>query len=279
MKKFSCVFLVLLCLAGLILVSGCISDVSETDDSPSEVTDNQDKSLIVYCGAGLREPMEEIAKIYEEKEGVVIKYTFGGSAQLLSQMELLGSGDVYMPGARAYIDSAAKKGFIENSVGDSNDVVYHILLIATQKGNPKNIHSLKDLTKEGVNVGIGEPEGNAVGQASKSVLTKNNLWEDMQDNIVVKSGTVNELLVYLKMEQVDAVLIWSELPSPELFDIVNIPLEEGFVKVVPIGKLTFSEKPDEAQKFVDYVSSDEGKEIFLKYNFETYPNPKYDAFE
>lgn len=264
-----------LCMAGFILVSGCTSGATDTGNYGSEVTDNQEKSLIVFCGAGLREPMEEIAKIYEEKEGVVIKYTFGGSAQLLSQMELLGSGDVYMPGARAYIDSAAKKGFIE----ESKDVVYHVLLIATQKGNPKNIQSIDDLTKDGIKVGIGEPEGNAVGQASKSVLTKNNLWEDIQDNIVVKSGTVNELLVYLKMEQVDAVLIWSELPSPELFDIVNIPLEEGFVKVVPVGKLTFSEKPGEAQKFVDFVSSDEGKEIFLKYNFETYPNPKYKGLE
>lgn len=45
-------------------------------------------SLHGYCGAGLSELMEEIADLFEELEGVQIDYTFGGSAQHLSQIVL-----------------------------------------------------------------------------------------------------------------------------------------------------------------------------------------------
>jgi len=45
-------------------------------------------SLHGYYSAGLSEPMEEIADLLEEVEGVQIDYTFGGSAQLLSKIVL-----------------------------------------------------------------------------------------------------------------------------------------------------------------------------------------------
>ncbi|EHQ36928.1 molybdate ABC transporter substrate-binding protein [Methanoplanus limicola] len=259
----------------LILGAGCVSGNSgDEKDVGAQASGGEgvsEESLIVYCGAGLREPMDNIAADFEEQENVKIKFTYGGSAQLLSQIELLQEGDAYMPGARSYIQSAIDKGF----VSDSNDVVYHVMTIAVPKGNPKNITCLEDLTNEGVRVGIGEPDGPAVGSAAKKLLDKNGLWEDIQDNIVVQSGTVNELLVYLNMGQTDAVIIWEDLLNEENMEKVDIPVSSGFVKVVPVGMLTFTEKEDTAKKFIDFVSSDAGKAYFEEAGFDTYPCDKY----
>ncbi|WAI01668.1 molybdate ABC transporter substrate-binding protein [Methanogenium organophilum] len=253
----------------LCMVCGCTSDAAPATDAVQIST--EEKSLIVYSGAGLRDPMDEIAQVYEEKTGTEIKYTYSGSAQLLSQMELLQEGDCYMPGARAYIDSAAEKGYINNS----EDVIYHVLAIAVEPGNPQNITCLKDLTEDGVKVAIGEPTGNAVGKATQKIYEKAGLWEELQDNIVVRSGTVNELLVYMNMKQADAAIIWEDLLDNSDIEHVDIPQEEGFIKVVPVGTLSFSDKPTEAQAFADFVASDEGKAIFVKHGFETYPSEKY----
>jgi len=273
-KKLLLVFTVFAAFA-LILGAGCVSGNSGDEKSVEAQASGgetvSEESLIVYCGAGLREPMDNIAEAFEEQEGVKIKYTYGGSAQLLSQIELLGEGDAYMPGAKSYIQSAIDKGY----VSDTNDVVYHVMTIAVPKGNPKNITSLEDLTKEGVRVGIGEPDGPAVGKAAKKLLEKNELWEGIQENVVVQSGTVNELLVYLNMDQTDAVIIWEDLLSDETMDKVDIPVSSGFVKVVPVGMLTFTEKEDTAKKFIDFVSSDAGKAYFEEAGFDTYPCDKY----
>jgi molybdate transport system substrate-binding protein len=260
-----CVVLLAAC-----MICGCTGDA--TTETPATATPAAtEESLVVFCGAGLREPMDEIAQVYQERTGTEIQYTYGGSAQLLSQIELLQSGDAYMPGAKSYIDSAAEKGFIASST----PCIYHVLAIAVQQGNPMNITTLEDLTKDGVRVAIGEPTGPAVGSAAKKMLEKAGYWEDIQDNIVVRSGTVNELLVYTSMDQADAAIIWEDLLDNSELEQVDIPIDEGFIKVIPIGTLTFSENPEEAQAFADFVASDEGLAIYEKHGFEIYPCAKY----
>ena len=253
------------------MVCGCTSESAPADTTPVAGEAASAESLVVYCGAGLREPMDEIAQVYQEQTGTEIKYTYSGSAQLLSQIELLQSGDCYMPGAKSYIDSADEKGFISSS----EETIYHVLAIAVAPDNPKDITTLADLTNDGVRVAIGEPTGPAVGSAAKKMLDKAGYWEDIQDNIVVQSGTVNELLVYMNMDQADAAIIWEDLLDNSDLVQVDIPIDEGFIKVIPIGTLSFSEHPDDAQAFADFVSSDEGKAIFVKHGFETYPSAKY----
>ncbi|MCK4270507.1 MAG: substrate-binding domain-containing protein, partial [Methanogenium sp.] len=159
MKKLLTIFMVMLVAITGCMICGCTEQVGE--NTPS-VSDDSTNTLLVYCGAGLRDPMDEIAEVFRQKEGISVDYIYGGSAQLLSQMELVKQGDAYMPGAKSYIDSAAEKGFISKS----EKTVYHVLGIIVPKGNPKNIQCLDDLTKEGVRVAIGEPSGPAVGKAA-----------------------------------------------------------------------------------------------------------------
>ncbi len=271
-RTFQIIIILGVILCGL-CVCGCTDESTPAaETSLSEATPAAgSESLLVYCGAGLREPMEVIAGVFEEQEGITIEYTYGGSAQLLSQIELYQTGDAYMPGAKSYIDSAIEKGFVDKT----EKVVYHVMAIVVPKGNPANIQTLEDLTNEGVHVAIGEPTGPAVGKAAKSMLEADGLWEDVEANCVVKSGTVNELLVYISMNQADAAIIWEDLYNEETMDIIDIPLEEGFVKVIPIGTLTFSENQENAEKFMNFVASDEGKAIFEEHGFTTYPDPVF----
>jgi molybdate transport system substrate-binding protein len=245
-----------LILAANLIISGCAAE----------------DSLLVYCGAGLREPMEEIADLFEEREGIEIQYTFGGSAQLLSQIELYQTGDLYMPGARSYIESAIEKGYVDGT----RDAVYHVPCIITPKGNPAGIESLEDLALPGVRVVLGEPTGPAIGKNSKSMLERLRIWEDVEKNVVAFSGTVNELLVYISMDQADAAIVWEDLFDPDSMEKVEIPLEMNGIKVVPIGTLVFSENEEIAEDFMNFVASEEGKAVFADHGFATYPDPKYE---
>jgi len=246
-----------LILAASLAISGCAAD----------------DSLLVYCGAGLREPMEEIADLFEEREGIEIQYTFGGSAQLLSQIELYQTGDLYMPGARSYIESAMDKGYVDETA----NVVYHVPCIVTPKGNPAGIDSIEDLAEPGVRIVLGEPTGPAIGKNAKSMLESLGIWEEVEDNVVAFSGTVNELLVYISMGQADAAIVWEDLFNPDSMEKVEIPLETNGIKVVPIGTLVFSENEEIAENFMNFVASEEGKTVFADHGFATYPDPKYEG--
>jgi ABC-type molybdate transport system substrate-binding protein len=124
-------------LAFLIVVTsimGCSSGEEETE------------SILVYCGAGMSKPMDEIGHIFLEKNNVEVRYNYAGSNALLNQMELTREGDAYMPGATMYIEIAKEKGLVSYS----QLICYHIPVITVPKDNPAGITGLEDLGKPGI---------------------------------------------------------------------------------------------------------------------------------
>jgi molybdate transport system substrate-binding protein len=230
-------------------------------------------SLLVYCGAGMMEPMEEIASLFEEQEGVEIQYTFAGSAQLLSQIELYQIGDLYMPGARSDLEVAIEKGLVDETA----NVAYHVPCIITPKGNPAGVESLEDLAEPGVRVALGDPVGPCIGKLSKKMLESLGIWDEVEENVVAFTGTVNELLVYISLGQAGAAIVWEDLYDIDEMEKVEIPLEMNEIKVASIGTLVFSEDKETAEKFMNFVASDEGKAVFADYGYVTYPDPKYEG--
>lgn len=159
----------------LFTIAGCSNSEANnagenTDGESSAVentakinSENKNETLIVYCGAGLRKPMDEIAQIYAEKFNVQIEYSYAGSAQ--------------------------EKGLTENA----QNIVYHTPVIAVPAGNPANITCLDDLTKEGVKIVLGDERSAAIGKVSQKILDKKGILEA---NVVAKDATVNEVLVH-----------------------------------------------------------------------------------
>jgi molybdate transport system substrate-binding protein len=245
---------------------------SETPQAP--MPSGESKTLMVYSGAGMLKPMDEIGTLFEQKYGVTVNYNYAGSNTLLSQIELTQQGDVYMPGATMYIEKAKEKGFVDYE----QRVAYHIPVIAVPEGNPAGITSLNDLTKPGVKVVLGDAKAAACGKIANKILEKNGIFDAVDANVIARTATVNELVVSTCMGTADASIIWkaSLVRTEKKTDIIEIPKEQNIIKVIPIGMLTFSENKDMAKKFVEFVASDEGKEVFEKHGFTTYPNPKYE---
>jgi len=256
--------LILILLLCTTITPGCIDDAQK--QTP--------ESLLVYCGAGMRKPMDEIGSLFEEECGVSVNYNYAGSNTLLSQMELTRKGDVYMPGATYYFDIARDKGLTDYE----QLIAYHVPAIVVPSGNPADITSLEDLAEPGVTVILGDPKAAAIGKLGDAILEKNGIYDAVGTNVIARGATVNELIVYVSMKQADASIIWEDLvANSEKMGIVDIPGEQNIIKIVPIGTLTSSEQKDTAKKFVDFVASPEGKAIFEKHGFTAYPDEKYEG--
>ena len=281
MKKMTMLMaIILICCS---ILCGCIGEEQEQiatneerDKGLASSTVEYPESLLVYCGAGMREPIDEIGALFEQKYGIHVNYNYAGSNTLLSQIELTQLGDVYMPGATYYYEVASEKGFTDYE----QRVAYHIPVITVPKGNPAGITSLDNLAKPGVKVILGDPNACAIGKLASSILDKNEISDEVLENVVTYGATVNELVVYMSLGQGDASIIWKDLVvNNELFDVVDISDEQNSIKIIPIATLTCSENKDTASKFVDFVISTEGKTIFEKHGFTTYPDERYKYLE
>ena len=244
-----------------VLFIGC-NDKEDGQSTPEE--------LLLYCGAGIRPPADELVETFGREHGVKIALDYAGSEILLSKIKLIRRGDLYMPGDKHYVEQAAQADMILSQ----RSVCYWVPTILVRKGNPKEIHGLNDLLKPGIKLGLGDPEACAIGRTSKKILEKNNIkWENIQKNLVFQSLTVNELGMQIQAQALDAVIVWDATAKyySEHGDEIPIAIENNIISTVDIGVLKFTKHQELAEMFVDFVTSEAGNAILKKHHYSTEP--------
>ena len=252
----------------LVLFSGCIGDGERATS-----TSSTQPELFVYSGAGLRLVMDEIAEEFEKEAGTNVRLEYGGAGELLSKLEIMQTGDVFIPGARPPFEKAKEKGFVE----DEDLVAYHIPVIAVPRGNPANITCLEDLAREDVKIALGDPEAVPIGRAADKILKKAGIRDDV--NVVTLAGTEPAIHADIIVGRVDAAIVWrsSVWKAKDKIEIIEIPKEENEIKIIPIGVVRFSENRETAAEFIDFVISDRAKGIWEANGYVTYPNEEYET--
>ena len=248
-------------LIAAILLTGC----GRKDSTEEEAGE---KELLLYCGAGIRPPAAELAETFGSENGVKVVTNYAGSETLLSTIRLIRSGDLYMPGDKHYVEQAVNEGMIHSH----KSVCYFIPVILVQKDNPKNIQGLQDLLRLGVKLGLGDAKACAIGRITRKILTKNKVvWSDVEKNLKFHSLTVNELGMQIQAKALDAVIVWDAIARyySEYGEEVQIPVEQNVISTIDIGVLKFTKHRELAEKFVDFVTSKQGQEVFNKHNYST----------
>ena len=223
------------------------------------------RSVFVVCGAAMKNPMEEIGALFERKTGIRVEYTYAGSACLLPQVDGTGQGDVYMPGEMFYLDQARKRGLVSRY----ERVLYMVPVIVVAKGNPKGIRGLQDLAREGLRVGLGDPKTTALGKHSHILLKRAGLLERVLRNMKTSAVTAPELGNAIKLAHIDAAIIWDCLAHwyPDDLDTIRVPVQGAEISTVPLAVLRSARDQDAAGRFLDFVSSAEGKAVFRKHHY------------
>jgi len=231
--------------------------------------------LLVFAGSASKPATEEAAKIFEKKTGIKVDLLFGGSGYVLSQMKLSHQGDLYFPGSSDYMQIAKAQGLVDPK--SERIVVYLVPAINVPKGNPKHIHSLADLAKPGIKVAIANPEGVCLGSYAVEILEKNFTPEQKRQfrkNLVGYTASCAKTANAVALGQADAVIGWRvfEYWNPERIETIPLkPNEIVRIGYIPIAISTFSRHPKLAQKFINFLTSQEGRAIFAKYHYFASP--------
>ena len=243
----------------VVLLFGCKAEKPDESNSAA-------KELLLFCGAGIRPPVEQIVEAFRREYGVEIVTDYAGSEILISKIKLARQGDLYMPGDKHYVEQADREGMILSQ----QSVCYFVPTILVRKGNPKNIHGLQDLLADGLKLGLGDAKACAIGRKTKQIFARNDIaWEDIEKNVVFQSLTVNELGMQIQAGSLDAVIVWDAIASyySENGTEVPIPVEENVISTVNIGILTFTKDRSLAEEFVKFAASQSGQDIFKQHNY------------
>jgi molybdate transport system substrate-binding protein len=229
------------------------------------------KRMMIFSGAASKPATEEAVRIFQERFGIPIDVIFGGSGFALSQMKLTKKGDLYFPGSSDFMELAKKEGLVFPE--SEKILVYLIPAINVQKGNPKRIYSLRDLTRKGIRVAIANPEMVCVGTYAVEIIEKNlNPFEKekFKKNLVNYAESCEKTANIISLKAVDAVLGWRVFKywDPERIETIYLrPEEIPRIGYIPIAISKFTRDKALAQKFIDFLFSPDGKTIFRKYHY------------
>lgn len=235
--------------------------------------------LLVYAGSASQPPTEEVVKAFEEETGIKVDVVFGGSGTVLSQMKLAKQGDLYFPGSSDFMIKAKRDGDVFPET--ETIIVYLVSAINVHKGNPHNIHSLKDLNKAGLRVAIANPENVCVGTYAIEIIEQNFTPKEkaaFKRNLTNYTGSCSKTATAISLKQADAVIGWRvfEHWDPERIETIALPREQvARVGYIPIAISRFTRNREAAQSFIDFLSGPKGQEIFSKYRYFATPEEAY----
>lgn len=239
--------------------------------SLSPIAQASSEKILVFAGAASKPATEEVIRSFRKESGIPVDVIFGGSGFVLSQMSLAKKGDLYFPGSSDFMEKAKKEGWVLPE--SEKIVVYLIPAINVQKGNPKKIHALKDLTRDGIRVAIANPEYVCVGTYAVEIIDKNlNRIEKeaLKRNLVNYTESCEKTANAISLKAVDAVLGWRVFQywDPERIETVYLKPEEiPRIGYIPIAISRFARDRKLAQRFIDFLLSSQGRAIFRTYHY------------
>jgi molybdate transport system substrate-binding protein len=215
----------------------------------------------------MQDVLAEIKQLYLIKHPQAnITFNFGSSGSLQNQIEQGAPIDIFISAAPEQMDNlAAKKLLLEET---RQDLVKNQMVLITSPNN-QLIDDFSDLTKKSTEqVALGEPNSVPAGKYAQEILTNLKLIDDIQAKAVYGKD-VRQVLNYVATGNIEAGIVYrSDTTTNKTVKVVATAPEITHSPVVyPVAIVKDSYHPQAAKQMLEFLLSDETKEIFIRYGF------------
>ena len=224
------------------------------------------EKITVFAASSLTDVLKEAAKMYEaEHKEVKIVFNFASSGALQTQIEQGAEADIFASAANKHMYILLQEKLFSGE--RIFDLAGNQLAVIAQKDSNLTVHSPADLL-QAQSIAIGYPNSVAVGKYSSEMLKHQHLWEQIKDRLVyaINDRQVLQLVESGKAE-VGIVYVTDLRASTKVKSLYTVPTKMHTGINCPIGTLNNSQHAKAANAFVDWLMSEEGRELFEEYGF------------
>ncbi|HIA19875.1 MAG TPA: molybdate ABC transporter substrate-binding protein [Planctomycetaceae bacterium] len=190
--------------------------------------------LTFFAGSVNSRALKSIITSFEQREGVTVNTVYNGCGILTSQMRSMaknkgkGFPDSYMA-CDVYYLKAVQDLFEEGIHVSDTDI-----MLVVQKGNPKQIRQVSDLTRDGIRVAIGHPEQCTIGVLSRRLLEEAHVYQAIKSkgNVVTETASSALLIPNITTGAADAVLAYRSDTLAEREKLEVVAIESDLAKAI-----------------------------------------------
>lgn len=238
--------------------------------------------LRVFTARACAAPLEEAAELYRQKTGVEVKIDScsrhcaspvaeeatgeTGGDDFLLEISDAGVHDLAIGGAEYLLDDAVVRGMVEK--GDRRTIACRRSAVIVPAGNPRQIESIQDLAEPGVRLGASVID--CLKGLWEDIAGRCGLLEPIGRNITFYANGCVAIIEAVADGTVDAAFGWTAFKhlDPDRIDVVTLPEEECVLRGTCVGLLEFSDRPEDARRFMDFLTTDEARSCYAKYGWE-----------
>jgi ABC-type molybdate transport system substrate-binding protein len=242
---------------------------------------NGDRPLLCFVGGTMRPAMEELVKMYQEKHPLKVDVDYAESGELYVRLDQTHKGDLLVC-HDPFGGAALKKKLVTLSL----PVATLDPVIVVAKGNPKQIHGLKDLANPGIKVIFTHEMYNEMNLVPR-MAERAGIRKPLDANCASFSWGGGESANELSLGAADASIVWNAVAALRTDIVDMVPIERslhlqsntdaitcatyGTVDLstikVTINVVRWSKHVEPATAFARFCASDDAQKVWTKYGF------------
>jgi molybdate transport system substrate-binding protein len=219
-------------------------------------------SITVFAAASLMGTFTQIGKQFEAAHpGDTVKFSFGGSSTLATQITGGAPADVFASAAPANMDTVVTAGDASNP----KDFAKNTAEVAVPPSNPAKVTSVSDLAKSSVKVALCQPKV-PCGVVAAEVFKNAGITVTP----VTLQPDVKSVLTQVELGNVDAGMVYVTDVKAAGTKVTGVPISasDNASTLYPIATVSSSTHQAEAAAFVDYVLSPAGQQVLAAAGFQ-----------
>ncbi|MBY7733735.1 extracellular solute-binding protein [Francisella philomiragia] len=228
----------------------------------------------LYGPGGPHTVLIDAAKKFEEKTNIKVNVNFGPESTWRDKAKK--DADILFGPSQQSATAIIYDFRDKFELKDLQSMYYHDAIILVKKGNPKNIKSLDDLIKPNINIvvidGSGYSNTSGTGVWEDIVGRKHdiNFTQKFRKNIISFAPNSGSAFKAFKNDDADVWITWRDwaISNPNEGQVVNISSKYNISRDFNIV-VSKDNKNSEVNKFVNYLTSNDGLKSFYSYGWYT----------
>ena len=223
---------------------------------------------MLAAAASLKNAFEDkLIPMFKEQTGISVTATYDSSGKLQTQIEEGAPVDVFFSASMKQMNALQDEDLINTNT--RVDLLENKVVLAVPEGNPADIQSFEDLgTDPCKRIALGN-EDVPVGSYSVEILTNLGILNELESgNKITYGSNVKEVTTQVKEAAADCGIVYAtDAFSAGLETVDQATAEECSPVIYPAALTASTEHADEAQAFLDYLTTDDAAAIFASVGF------------
>ncbi|MBV9103806.1 MAG: molybdate ABC transporter substrate-binding protein [Candidatus Eremiobacteraeota bacterium] len=230
-------------------------------------------TLTVFAAASLREAFTDVARELRSKDATTVRFNFGGSNQLATQIVLGAPADVFASADARQMQIARAHGALD---GTASVFAGNRLVVVVPTENPAHIRSVRDLARRGVRLVLaapGVPVGRYARAAFSGMANEAAYGSDFERrvlaNVISEETDVKAVAAKVALGEADAGVVYATDVGPlgSRVSVFGLPMRYAPVARYFIAVVRATVDARVARRFIAFVRGARGQAILARHGF------------